>query len=436
MAEMRWQIEPLASWPYPVTERPRPNPFRASWDDTLKLLSAELDLLKVAGAVALRVVADAADVRRDGMLRAHAKVGYRGVAISFTSVRHGALTYPCDTYAGQYYGDRPDWQINVRAIALGLQALRAVDRYGVAGRGEQYAGWRAITAGSAPFVDRGAALAWLRDLTRQRSGSVAVGQLLRQAAGIAHPDRNGGDRDLWDRYDAARQMFEGTESMTTTEAVEATATITCADSNALVGMLVDLNRTTDHNGGLPWLAVVRLHTQGGWLYGWSTDRFVAAHARVELGPDGGELPRAVGLDVTEILKAFRAKQRHPIALVFDLNAGKVTATIGAQSITVPLYNDVYPNVAAAISDELPESHAIAQFDPKLLAELCAITKRRGAAESLRIATGSANTAGAGSRTTAHVSVGEDYRAWLMPRYFAAEGHDRGSWLPATWDDRS
>ena len=37
---------------------------------------------------------------------------------------------------------------NLRSIALGLKALRAVDRYGVSRRGEQYAGFRAaLTAG-------------------------------------------------------------------------------------------------------------------------------------------------------------------------------------------------------------------------------------------------------------------------------------------------
>ncbi len=35
------------------------------------------------------------------------------------------------------------WQHNVRSIALGLEALRAVDRYGISRRGEQYAGFRA-----------------------------------------------------------------------------------------------------------------------------------------------------------------------------------------------------------------------------------------------------------------------------------------------------
>jgi hypothetical protein len=40
-----------------------------------------------------------------------------------------------------------DWQHNVRAIALGLEALRKVDRYGITRRGEQYAGWKALPAG-------------------------------------------------------------------------------------------------------------------------------------------------------------------------------------------------------------------------------------------------------------------------------------------------
>jgi hypothetical protein len=39
-----------------------------------------------------------------------------------------------------------DWQHNVRAIALTLEALRAVDRYGTTG-GRQYAGFRQLTAG-------------------------------------------------------------------------------------------------------------------------------------------------------------------------------------------------------------------------------------------------------------------------------------------------
>ncbi len=82
-------------------------------------------------------------LRLDGGLRANARpVDFPGVRISFES-KHGPLTYATDTHEF--------WQHNVRGIALGLQALRAVDRYGVTKRGEQYTGWKALPAGQAPL---------------------------------------------------------------------------------------------------------------------------------------------------------------------------------------------------------------------------------------------------------------------------------------------
>lgn len=209
---LQWQIEPMASWSYPETKtgaRKR-STFGASWSSTLDLLDRELHYLDVTGAVAVRVVGAPTDVRRDGMLRATARLQHPGVAVSFHSRRHGALTYPCDTFvAGS--GPLVDWQANVRAIALGLEALRKVERYGIASRGEQYAGWRAITAGPSErpsFASAAEARQWLRDLV---ATDVAVNDasLLRLGAREAHPDRNGGKRDLWDLYDAARKMLEG-----------------------------------------------------------------------------------------------------------------------------------------------------------------------------------------------------------------------------------
>jgi hypothetical protein len=207
----RWQIEAMENWSYPDSKGNRkPNPFRAKYAETLDLLERELDHLDVVGAVAVRVVAREADVRRDGMLRAQAKVLHPGVALSFRSSSHGDLTYPCDRFEARYYGE-VSWQVNLRAIALGLEALRKLDRYGIAGRGEQYAGWRAIEApGSRPaFASADEAIRWLRELTDWPAGEPAVlDRLLRRASAITHPDR-GGDRSLWDRVDAARQLLEG-----------------------------------------------------------------------------------------------------------------------------------------------------------------------------------------------------------------------------------
>lgn len=206
---MQWQIEPMPRWPYRDTaeQQRKPNPFRAKFDDTLRFLEDELDRLDVTGAVAVRVVAHEADVRRDGMLRARAQVLHPGVALSFHSTTAGDLTYPCDQFYGRYYGEA-DWQVNLRAIALGLEALRMLDRYGIAGRGEQYAGWRAIDAAPAKprFVSAAEARQWLRDLVATEM-TVNDASLLRLGAREAHPDHNSGKRDLWDVYELARQLL-------------------------------------------------------------------------------------------------------------------------------------------------------------------------------------------------------------------------------------
>jgi hypothetical protein len=111
---MRWQIEPMPAWPYEETKQRRNSTFGASWSSTLDLLDRELYYLDVDGPVAVRVVGSPADVRRDGMLRATARLEHPGVAVSFTSKRRGPLTFPCDTFvAGS--GSLSSWQANVRA---------------------------------------------------------------------------------------------------------------------------------------------------------------------------------------------------------------------------------------------------------------------------------------------------------------------------------
>ncbi len=74
-----WQVEPLGQWTRPVTQ-PRVSSarFRASWDDTLGLLLAEVTLLAPTGAVAVRLDVTDGEIRCDGMLRANARVDFPG----------------------------------------------------------------------------------------------------------------------------------------------------------------------------------------------------------------------------------------------------------------------------------------------------------------------------------------------------------------------
>jgi len=119
---MEVRFRPISTWPVAATARRKRARFRAGYSDTLQLLDRELRFLR-----AHRLALAEDDIRLDGMPRSQAKPSHPGVVLSFDSA-YGPLSYPCDTFA--------QWEDNLRAIALGLEHLRAVDRFGVTKRGE------------------------------------------------------------------------------------------------------------------------------------------------------------------------------------------------------------------------------------------------------------------------------------------------------------
>lgn len=180
---MIYQFRALPTWPYKPTQQRRSRyTFKAGWNDTLGLLDRELGYLG-GRAVIIAAGFREQDLRLDGMPRANALApSHPGIELSFDS-DHGRLVYACDVCEL--------WQHNVRSIALGLESLRAVDRYGISRKGEQYAGWLKLTT-SAPNADHG------RELV-QAAGSVRAA-LMRH-----HPDHGGDPRDLAD-VQAFRQL--------------------------------------------------------------------------------------------------------------------------------------------------------------------------------------------------------------------------------------
>lgn len=200
---MRYEIRPLGAWTGPATRNRPYCRFRASWSDTLNLLGWEADHLG-ARLLVLQVDVTLGEIRRDGMLRANARAGHPGVRVSFES-RHGPLTYATDRY------DR--WQDNVRAIALSLGALRAVDRYGVSKSGEQYRGWTAISAGPAMTVEAAVQLlvAFGNGTPREIVTSAAARRLAYHAAIRKHHPDVGGDPDTFRRLTAARDLLDHTD---------------------------------------------------------------------------------------------------------------------------------------------------------------------------------------------------------------------------------
>lgn len=198
-------FRPLETWPGDKTEpRKSGNQFKASWSGTLQLLDRELRMLDADSVVLQVSVSSARDIRIDGMLRADAKPTWPGVILSFESAK-GSLSFPCDTYT--------KWQHNVRAIALALEALRAVDRYGVTRQAEQYRGWDRIghQDEDAPMdVHRAAEI--LAQITKDRPLSLLenVGlyqKQMRAAMVHCHPDR-GGDSEMFRKLVNAKELLD------------------------------------------------------------------------------------------------------------------------------------------------------------------------------------------------------------------------------------
>jgi hypothetical protein len=144
------EFRPIESWPgerTPGYQRKSTGRFRASYQSTLDLLETELAHLG-ASRIVIETGHRPQDIRLDGWPRANAAdPGFPGVVVSFES-KHGPLRYFTDVFDRDWSGDPPGWQANLRAIALGLEALRKVERYGIGKRGEQYTGWSALPPGT------------------------------------------------------------------------------------------------------------------------------------------------------------------------------------------------------------------------------------------------------------------------------------------------
>jgi hypothetical protein len=194
------QVEPLNEWMFPKAERRVYSQFSSRYEVTLHDLGRELDALGAFrhGGAAIQVVTTRGNIRRDGALRASAKVEHPGVALSFIS-DHGPLTFHCDRYQVHSIAREGEaWTHNLRAIAKTLEALRAVDRYGATKTGEQYTGFMAIEN---PSVTLSAARERLAEIGEADLDDTSDKHLVRKAREQAHPDRHGGNRHLWNEVE-------------------------------------------------------------------------------------------------------------------------------------------------------------------------------------------------------------------------------------------
>ena len=200
--KVTWRFAALTQWlgkPTPAYQRITA-PFKSTYERTKKDLERELAHLG-ARDVLLEADCDESQVRLDGQLRASAKLRGPGVIIT-CSVGGDIYRFPCDRFK--------HWDDNVRAIALTLERMRAVDRYGVTLNKQQYAGFKALPS-QMPIADsRDAACAVLRKFSGMfvpnDAGRDTLVQAFRAARNRTHPDKGGNVED-WHAVEAAARTL-------------------------------------------------------------------------------------------------------------------------------------------------------------------------------------------------------------------------------------
>lgn len=201
---------PIESWPGEKTKYPKSSPFRSRYVQTLDDLETELNHLR-AKEIVLQAAIAWGDIRNDGWPKSNAAFRHAGVILTFETKDGRPLSFPCDAYS--------DWQANLRAIALSLEALRAVNRYGVTRRAEQYQGWKRIAPPSdAPFSSKEDAARFIAEVayrgekfdhpTRLVSDEQLRQYSYRRAAAKLHPDNPAGSHDAFVKLQAALALLE------------------------------------------------------------------------------------------------------------------------------------------------------------------------------------------------------------------------------------
>jgi hypothetical protein len=219
---VRLITRPIIRWPGTLLNEAqrKDHPFEADWRSTLQLLDTEVRQLGANEAV-LQMALDEADIKLDGSPYANARPKHPGVILSVETKKQGPLSFPCDRFRERHWrSSLSGWQANVRAVALAMQALRKVDRYGITTQGEQYVGWKAIGsgipmgAGDEPKMTAEDAARLLIDAADEAvagpldiiEGRVDATSIYREAAKRHHPDV-GGDPDLFRKLTEARDLL-------------------------------------------------------------------------------------------------------------------------------------------------------------------------------------------------------------------------------------
>lgn len=211
------QYGPIRSWPGALranSERIRA-PFKTSHSETLRTLDRELRMIRAEAPV---VAIATEHFNRNGEPYADATPDHPGVILSFVKPIWDAKAKDRRRVPLRFAADRfSNWTANLRAIAIGLEDLRRIDRYGITSGSEQYLGFKALPPpgpdhediltleDAARFVTAGMVNHVASDVV---SSSELYREAYRSAALRLHPDAGAANGDGWSKLQAAKSLLD------------------------------------------------------------------------------------------------------------------------------------------------------------------------------------------------------------------------------------
>lgn len=207
---------------FPKPKRAGVNPpFKTGHSETLRLLDREL---RMVGAIEplVQLALHEKEFNRNGDPYSGAIPEHPGVIVSFrkkvkrlsagdkTEFVDVPLSFPCNTFR--------TWEANLRAIAIAMEDLRRIDRYGVSQGAEQYLGFRALPPpgpdhpevmtvdAAARLICRMAGVAL--DVNKVIADRELFRDLYQGCAKKLHPDAQNHKPDEWAKLQAAKNLIE------------------------------------------------------------------------------------------------------------------------------------------------------------------------------------------------------------------------------------
>lgn len=209
----------MKEWPGKLRVTRDTPKFKTGHTETLRLLDREL---RMVGAVEpiVEIALHPAQFTRDGRPYSEAIPTHPGVLVKFAKRVKGKqgemlipLMFRCDTYT--------KYEANLRAIAIGLEDLRRIDRYGVTSEaGEQWHGFKALPpAGPTDdgIVTVEQAARFMADASNDYRGQhtrIILDPHIRRdayrmAAAVLHPDASANHApSLWIKLQAAKELLD------------------------------------------------------------------------------------------------------------------------------------------------------------------------------------------------------------------------------------